>query len=277
MHSPSSDLLHAINRGSDWLVNLQQRDGSVGVSRGASSPGMGHTLLPVALERFERAPAARRKAAAWLLDQKGDQAEGDKVLIQMIVGDDQSILGWPWIDGTHSWIEPTAMSIMALDREGLGDHPRVDEGIRMILNRALTQGGWNYGNKSVFGKPLRPHPGPTGMALVALAARTVTEPGVPAPSIRPSAISGRYCRNTGPDLTGLGRAWLAGLGRQSRRWDAWLARSFAIHGRRRDMTAGLSLLTLAGGDLTSSFGNRSHEATHVSHGGRRRGGRRTGV
>ena len=162
-------------------------------------------------------PQARRKAAAWLLDQKGDQAEGDKVLIQMIVGDDQSILGWPWVAGTHSWLEPTASSIIALDREGLGDHPRVEEGIRMILDRALTQGGWNYGNKSVFGKTLRPHPGPTGMALVALAARTGNGTRRPrrGPGHRLSQEGTAW--NRGARLTGLGRAWVAGLGRLSRR------------------------------------------------------------
>ena len=41
----------------------------------------------------------------------------------------------------------------------------------MIIDRALPHGGWNYGNKVVFGHELRPQPGPTGMALLALATR----------------------------------------------------------------------------------------------------------
>ena len=63
------------------------------------------------------------------------------------------------------------MAVMALTREGLGAHPRVEEGSRLILDRALPHGGWNYGNKRVFGQELRPQPGPTGLALVALATR----------------------------------------------------------------------------------------------------------
>src|SRR5205823_2982446 len=62
-----------------------------------------------------------------------------------------------------------ALAVLALRGEGLGDHPRVLEGLRLIRDRALTSGGWNYGNVSTFGRELRPQPGPTGLALLALA------------------------------------------------------------------------------------------------------------
>jgi hypothetical protein len=39
----------------------------------------------------------------------------------------------------------------------------------MLLDRQLPQGGWNYGNTTVFGQVLRPMPEPTGLALNALA------------------------------------------------------------------------------------------------------------
>ena len=39
----------------------------------------------------------------------------------------------------------------------------------MILDRQLSSGGWNYGNKIVFNKELRPIPEYTGIALTALA------------------------------------------------------------------------------------------------------------
>ena len=29
-------------------------------------------------------------------------------------GHDTAIKGWPWIEDTHSWIEPTALAILAL-------------------------------------------------------------------------------------------------------------------------------------------------------------------
>ena len=73
-----------------------------------------------------------------------------------MIGHDSTLVGWPWVDGTHSWLEPTALAILALCREGLGDHPRVAAGIALILDRALEDGGWNYGGKAVFGRSAAP-------------------------------------------------------------------------------------------------------------------------
>lgn len=84
---------------------------------------------------------------------------------------DTSIRGWPWIANTHSWVEPSSLSLMALQVVGYGDHARAIEGNRMLLDRQLPTGGWNYGNTLVFGKVLRPMPESTGMALNALAQR----------------------------------------------------------------------------------------------------------
>ena len=82
---------------------------------------------------------------------------------------DTSIRGWPWIENTHSWIEPTSLSVLALNAHGYGKHERVAEAVKMILDRQLPEGGWNYGNTTVFGKKLRPIPESTGHALCALA------------------------------------------------------------------------------------------------------------
>src|SRR5262249_9989037 len=111
----------------------------------------------------------RRRAATWLLAEKGQPIPSEAASEGSIVGHDPSLIGWPWIDGTHSWMEPTALAILALGREGLAAHARVAEGVRLLYDRALPHGGWNYGNRSVFGRELRPQPGPTGLALLALA------------------------------------------------------------------------------------------------------------
>ena len=81
---------------------------------------------------------------------------------------DTSIRGWPWIENTHSWVEPTALALVALRTSGHEKHPRTIEAKNMLMDRQLILGGWNYGNTSVFGKELNPMPGPTGIALQAL-------------------------------------------------------------------------------------------------------------
>lgn len=82
---------------------------------------------------------------------------------------DTLLRGWPWVDGTHSWIEPTSLCIMALQKTGNGEHERVREAVRMLLDRQLPHGGWNYGNTLIFRKELHPMPESTGAALAGLA------------------------------------------------------------------------------------------------------------
>jgi hypothetical protein len=88
------------------------------------------------------------------------------------VNHDTAIKGWPWIEDTHSWVEPTALAILALRSCGYEGHERIREAVRMILDRQLSSGGWNYGNKIVFNKELRPIPECTGIALTALESLT---------------------------------------------------------------------------------------------------------
>ncbi len=67
-----------------------------------------------------------------------------------------------------SWVEPTSWACLALRRLGQHDHPRVQEGLRLLLDRAMDEGGINYGNRTVLGKRTDPIPGPTALMLLAL-------------------------------------------------------------------------------------------------------------
>ena len=88
---------------------------------------------------------------------------------------DTSLLGWAWVLGAHSFVEPTAMALLALERTRHESHPRFIEGIRMIMNRRISRGGWNYGNTRVYGTDMFPSIDATGMALTALAGHTSEE------------------------------------------------------------------------------------------------------
>ncbi|WP_455388159.1 prenyltransferase/squalene oxidase repeat-containing protein [Petrachloros mirabilis] len=82
---------------------------------------------------------------------------------------DTALKGWSWIEDTHSWVEPTALGIMALQATGYSQHDRAREAVRMLLDRQLPHGGWNAGNTLVFGRELHPNPESTGAALTGLA------------------------------------------------------------------------------------------------------------
>ena len=97
---------------------------------------------------------------------------------QRFVGHDTTLQGWPWVVGTHSWVEPTAISMFALRSAGQAGHPRCREAVKLLLDRQLPAGGWNYGNTTVLGHVLRAQVQPTGLALAALADETDIRPKV---------------------------------------------------------------------------------------------------
>lgn len=130
---------------------------------------------PLAILAWNRSAAqqeAQSRAVHFLLKTTGShwRRRADDFM-----GNDPGIQGWPWIGGTHSWVGSTGIAILALQAAGYGAHERVTEGGRLLLDRQLSAGGWNYGNTSVFGTELRPMPETTGIALNALKNRTTRE------------------------------------------------------------------------------------------------------
>jgi hypothetical protein len=241
---PSAVTQQAVQEAALWLLSMQQEDGSLGVSASLHQPGWPTPYAILFWNVLGLAQEQRRRASTWLLAQKG--IAGMDVLPGGLgrFGHDRTLVGWPWIAETHSWVEPTALSIIALEAEGLGNHTRVDQGTMVIKDRALPQGGWNYGNTLVFGRELRPQPGPTGQALLALALCA----GKGRPRSVDPAIA--YLRQTLPTLRApISLGWgVLGL----RAWHAcpdaaltWLAESYALYGARPDVTAGLGLLLWA--------------------------------
>jgi hypothetical protein len=75
--------------------------------------------------------------------------------------------GWPWVEGTVSWVAPTSMVILAYNTWQRRS-PRLGSAAAMLADRACPKGGWNAGNSEVFGVPLEPHPDFTSMALLGL-------------------------------------------------------------------------------------------------------------
>ncbi|HSE58364.1 MAG TPA: hypothetical protein VLA99_06660 [Nitrospiraceae bacterium] len=156
--------------------------------------------------------------------------------------------GWPWVAGTHSWIEPTALSVVALQATGLGRHDRVREAVLMMLDRQLPHGGWNYGNTLVFGQELHPMPESTGAALTGLAGQ-VSQDRV--------ALSLKYLQGVmGQIRTPLSLGWallgLAAWGQTPANSTALVERCLANQSRYDPYdTSALSLLFLAasGGGL----------------------------
>lgn len=153
-----------------WLAEQQSASGSIGINAAEATPGWPTALAILAWQSVARAQptavefqAQIKAAESWLLRVSGEPVERAHGM-----GHNPLLIGWPWVLGTHSWIEPTAWAVLALKANGLSKHPRTREAVRLLIDRLFTTGGCNYGNTVVLGQVLRPHLQPTGITLLAL-------------------------------------------------------------------------------------------------------------
>jgi len=159
------------DRGRAYLVSQQANDGRVSISSSHPDASWPTPLAILAWQGSSHFRQAQEVAIHFLLNFSGRHIPKPT---SPYFGHDPSIIGWPWVADTHSWVLPTALAMIALQKVGLGTHSRVTEGQQMLLNRQLQHGGWNYGNTIVFAKELHPLPECTGIALQALSGMTPT-------------------------------------------------------------------------------------------------------
>lgn len=155
----------------DRLLELQGSDGGVGIEHSQRTPGWPTPLAVLAWQAAQASSisqpeygAAVHRGLRWILLMQGSVPEQVEA-----IGHDEQILGWPWVSGTHSWIEPTASCLLALKHSSCYRHSRAAHAVQLLVDRLLETGGCNYGNTIVFGQALRPHIQPTGITLLALA------------------------------------------------------------------------------------------------------------
>jgi uncharacterized protein (DUF362 family) len=159
----------ALDKGRQVLRRSALPDGTYRLERGREE-----AVWPTALALFTQSvlgstPEQLRPTAALLLGLKGrvpDNPESGE-----LHDIDLKLIGWPWAENNFSWAEPTAWACLALRRVGQGQHPRVGEGLKLLLDRASDEGGINYGNRRILGLITEPIPGPTALMLLALQGR----------------------------------------------------------------------------------------------------------
>jgi hypothetical protein len=224
----------------EYLCRCQSDDGSVGIRQGEAAPGWPTALAVLAWQatnRDGRYDQRIARAIAWQLAAQGVPLERSPEL-----GHDTQLVGWSWAENTHSWVEPTALHVLALRSVNHGDHPRVRDGVAMLIDRQLPGGGCNYGNTYVLGQLLVPHVQPTGVALLALA-------GERDPSGRIAKSLAWLGRSIGPVTTATSLAWavlsLAAHNQHPPDAGAWLEAAYDRVIARDQSPHKLALLALA--------------------------------
>jgi len=131
------------------LASIQSGDGRVCIT-----PKHPEACWPTspAILAWQGAPEQQEfqaKAVRFLLEYSevlAPKARGD------IIGYDTTLKGWSWMVKTFSWVEPTALAMIALRAAGYKDHPRVQEAVALLMDRQLPDGGWNIGSPMVLAR-----------------------------------------------------------------------------------------------------------------------------
>jgi hypothetical protein len=239
---------YAFKMGARWLASLQQHNGAIGIMESIPYPEWPTPNAILVWAGDEEFRDNANRAASWLLARKGAIFPNE----EKVIGHDTTIVGWPWNAEAHSWIEPTAMAILALRRQGLGNHTRTQEGLRLISNRAIPTGGWNYGNSLVYGTALRPQPSTTGIALTALSGMHRMDSMI---SSACTYLESMIDKTLAPQSLCWALIGLSAWNRKPPDADQWLENAYELILKRGAKPPQLSYLLLAAGNyLFSLFG-----------------------
>lgn len=225
--------------GGEWLLRCQAKDGSVGVRSEEPEPRWPTGLAVLTWLTLQENARHRRYADSierglrWILNAKGKTQPRNPQ-----TGHDPTLAAWPWAEGTHSWVEPTAMQVMALRRAGRFDSERCQTGIAVLQDRQLESGGLNYGNTTVLGQELRPHVVPTALALLALAG----EPFRPRTARSLDYLEATLAAQPAVMSRCLGLLALNAHGRNAPDIQAWLSSAFAATVARDGSSFKLALI-----------------------------------
>jgi len=172
-------------RGIAWLRRVARTDGGYAPQAGVAESSW-VTALVTLLPAEPLGADAHARAVHWLLGSTGIESTRIYRLRQWLMGvpqpADQAFAGWPWTPGAAAWVGPTALAILALEKEGRRRPSkeiaqRIAEGKKFLVARTCESGGWNHGATHALGYQADAYPETTGMALAALR-------GVEAPQVR---------------------------------------------------------------------------------------------
>ena len=170
----------AADRAWSLIKSWQQPDGSWPPTAGAAISGWGGALCLTLAHLRGEVDGTYLKGLAYLLKTAGTESELWRRALARVgllnPGRNLSLKGWPWKEGTSSWVEPTAHTLIALKKAyAVVPAPelteRIQSGEALLLDVRCKDGGWNFGSPWTLGEDQRSYPETTALALLGLQGR----------------------------------------------------------------------------------------------------------
>lgn len=176
-HAPQAK--QALEKAVNWILRFQNPDGGWGICAQDGESGWQTAWAVYALSQLGWAEAEKLRGLQWLLDEEVMQYTDSELLSagEAVAQIDFSIRGWPWLPGESSWVEPSALTLLALAKNAslTGVPARIDEAVLYLKDRRCHGGGWNVGNPVMFEALLPSRINPTAWAVLALAETSPTD------------------------------------------------------------------------------------------------------
>ena len=138
-----------------WLGQRQRADGGYDELDGRPDGPTTAALAALALP-----PAAARRALAYAVAHRG--------LPLPNAADPERRTAWGWTNDARSLVEPTARVLIGVNALTPNDAATRREAVELLVSRQCADGGWNFGNASVYDVDLRGYAQTTAFGLIAL-------------------------------------------------------------------------------------------------------------
>ena len=169
----------ATARGLQCLLKAQLTDGSWPAVAGQDQGCWVTSLACLALLSQAQFRESLTRGICWLSNERpGEAGRWFRLLrrlrgVRHTVAQNDFYYGWSWTSGTASWVEPTALALIAMRNSPPELLPaqvqsRIQLAEAMLYDRMSPGGGWNCGNPLVYGVPGEPQVCQTAWALLAL-------------------------------------------------------------------------------------------------------------
>lgn len=157
--------------GLTWLLSCQNQDGGWGINSEDPESGWQTAWALIIMRAVNQDERVLIRAIDWLTTVGTSEVSREELQkSELPQSNNVGALAWPWLPGQVSWIEPTALAVLALNSmtNNRLAIDRIREALKYFEQYRTPSGGWNVGNAGPLDTIVIPRAYPTALVLLAL-------------------------------------------------------------------------------------------------------------